>query len=327
MHTSTKSAPRENDSANPDLPPLAELLRQHSHREWYFVQPGGNWGDHLIYAGAEALATRLGLSWKSYDFRDFDSSRVPAGAAIYLHGGGGFNPWGSRRAFANLRNAVGVQNAIVIQGPQTADLMSELTVSLFAETFQSSRAATICFYARERNTLDFLKATLPTFVSIGLDHDTALHLQQSDVTRLAHLDSVPPGRYHLLVSRDDDEVPATQPLADHRSVVMDPGYFARSFGHWIRIHAFAKSIRSNRLHSAIVGALLGKPVTLMGGSYHKNRSIWEYSLKDLGVTWYAEPNAAISQSDDSKTHTPATIFQKSWKVRRAKMWLKGVPLK
>ena len=327
MNTSTQTGPRDNESAPPDIPPLAELFCQHSHREWHFVQPGGNWGDHLIYAGAEALATRLGLNWKSYDYRDFDSSRLPAGAAIYLHGGGGFNPWGSRRAFTNLTNAIAVKDAIVIQGPQTADVLSELTGSLFAEAFQNLRAATVFIYARERNTLDFLKATLPTFVSIGLDSDTALHLHQSDVTRLAHLDSIPAGRYHLLVARDDDEVPSTQPLDDNGSVVMDPAYFAQSFEHWIRIHAFAKSIRSNRLHSAIVGALLGKPVTLMGGSYHKNRSIWEYSLKDLGVSWGEEPNRPPAKSDKPKPLSSATIFQKSWKLKRAKMWLKGVPLK
>ena len=27
------------------------------------------------------------------------------------------------------------------------------------------------------------------------------------------------------------------------------------------------------------------PTTIAGGSYHKNRSIWEYSLKDIGIDW------------------------------------------
>ena len=327
MEISPPTATTDEVSARPSPPPLEELFRQHKHREWHFVQPGGNWGDQLIYAGAEALAKRLGLTWKNHDFRDFDPSRLQPGAAIYLHGSGGFNPWGSKRAFTNLKNALTVSDAIVVQGPQTSDVLSELTTNLFAEAFQSARTHNVFFYAREKSTLEFVKAKLPTFVSIGLDRDTALHLRQSDILRLANLDTVPPGRYHLLVSRDDDEVPNTQPIAENGAVVMDPGYFARSFEHWIRIHAFARTIRSNRLHSSIAGAILGKPVTLMGGSYHKNKSIWEYSLKDLGVLWSDESAATDSRQPAPKPNSLSKLLSTSWKGKRALLWLKGVPLK
>ncbi|MFW5701162.1 MAG: polysaccharide pyruvyl transferase family protein [Cyclobacteriaceae bacterium] len=46
-------------------------------------------------------------------------------------------------------------------------------------------------------------------------------------------------------------------------------------------------IRTNRLHVAIGGALLGKKVYLQANSYFKNRAIYEFSLKDKfpNVTW------------------------------------------
>lgn len=327
MEISSPAAATDGVPVRISPPPLEELFRQHKHREWHFVQPGGNWGDQLIYAGAEALARRLGLTWKDHDFRDFNPSRLHAGAAIYLHGSGGFNPWGSKRAFSNLKNALSVPDALVVQGPQTSDVLSEITKNLFTEAFQSARTCNVFFYARERSTLEFVNGTLPRFVSIGLDRDTALHLRKSDILDLANLDTVPAGRYHLLVSRDDDEVPNTQPVAESDAVVIDPGYFARSFEHWIRIHAFAKTIRSNRLHSSIAGAILGKPVTLMGGSYHKNKSIWEYSLKDLGVLWSDESAVTGLRKPAATPNSLSQLLNKSWKGKRALLWLKGVPLK
>ena len=37
-------------------------------------------------------------------------------------------------------------------------------------------------------------------------------------------------------------------------------------------------IRTNRLHVAIAGALLGKRVFMHDNSYGKNRAVWEHSL-------------------------------------------------
>ena len=97
---------------------LEDIFRLHQQKEWYFVRPGGNWGDHLIYAGAEALARRIGINWKDIDYRDFDPGALGNGTAIYLHGGGGFNPWGSKRALTNLSKALSSAVDLVVQGPQ-----------------------------------------------------------------------------------------------------------------------------------------------------------------------------------------------------------------
>ena len=51
------------------------------------------------------------------------------------------------------------------------------------------------------------------------------------------------------------------------------------------MHVYAKSISTNRLHSAILGAICGKPVTLGPSSSHKNKSVWQYSLASGNVRW------------------------------------------
>lgn len=41
----------------------------------------------------------------------------------------------------------------------------------------------------------------------------------------------------------------------------------------------ANSIQTDRLHVAIAGALLGIPTKLYPGTYHKNQSVWNYSIR------------------------------------------------
>lgn len=308
---------------------LSGLFEEHRDRMWYFVQPGGNWGDYLIYAGAEALARRLRLKWTTLDYRNFDPTDIPAGAAIYLHGSGGFNPWGSRRAFSNLERALSVTGALVVQGPQTAEIGSPETKELLVDACKDRRAEAVHFFARERNTFAFLNDALPADMRIHLDHDTALHLTPSDILALADLRSLPDGRYTLFVSRADDEAPASEPTEEGDLAVMDPAYFAVDFKHWIRIHAFARRIITNRLHSSIVGSLLGKPVVLMAGSYHKNRSIWEQSLRERGVEWREEQVWLQSLVKKSARSSLADMLSRShsWKLQRAAMWIRGVPLR
>jgi hypothetical protein len=305
---------------------LTNLFAANRDRRWYFVNPGGNWGDHLIYAGAESLARSHGLSWTSLDYRNIDDAPPPPGSAIYLHGGGGLNPWCSGRAFAILRSALRAPGVLVIQGPQTCDTANDETRRLFASALAETAAEEVHFFVRELTSARYLAEMLPPAFSLHVEHDTAFHLPLDELLALAGLRKLPTGRYSLIVSREDDEISSTGPLAAGRdSVRMDPANYARDFSHWLRIHAFATQIASNRLHSAIVGSLLGKPVQLLPGSYHKNRSVWEFSLKERGVEWrdrLDEPSPGAS----SLAWLPERI-RNSWKVRRALFRARGVPLK
>jgi hypothetical protein len=90
----------------------------------------------------------------------------------------------------------------------------------------------------------------------------------------------------------------------------------------VRIHLFARSITTNRLHSAIIGAIAGKPVTIGPGSYHKNRSVWQYSLAERGVRWVdaiEPPAAGLWQRLPSR-------IRDSYKIRQLRLALHRVPL-
>jgi exopolysaccharide biosynthesis predicted pyruvyltransferase EpsI len=303
---------------------LAQLFSTHRDRDWYFLSPGGNWGDHLIYAGAESLARSLGLRWTNLDFRDLEHRLPPPGAAVYLHGGGGLNPWCSGRAFENLRRALTVADALVVQGPQSCDTESPMTRELFAATLAQSAAREVHIFAREATSARFLAQVLPNAFRLHLDEDTAFHLPAAELLVLCGLPEIPAGRYRLLVARDDDEAPPAPLPAGKEVVSLDPAYVAKSFAHWLRIHAFASRIITNRLHSAIVGSLLGKPVELLPGSYHKNRSVWEFSLERRGVAW-SDGLDGCAPSPQIAAWLPQRV-RNSWKFQRALLRLRGVPL-
>jgi hypothetical protein len=300
---------------------LQQVFEQNAHRRWFFLAPGGNWGDDLIYRGAEALARRAGVTWTDVSRGELPRLGLAPEDALYLHGSGGFNTWCSGRPFGDLEAAMAREVALVVQGPSTAEDDDGLLRERIAPALRSSAAAELLFFAREETTRRNLERALgpEPLASILLDHDTALNLTAQDLMDLADRsgERVPAGRYLLDVRREDPESAGLGPAPLSR-VVLDPAYFARSFEHWLALHIEARSVTSDRLHSAIVSTLLGKDVTLFPGSYHKNRSVFEHSLRDRGVRW---------QEADPAPTEPALLrrVRNSYKFRRLKCFLAGVP--
>ena len=90
--------------------------------------------------------------------------------------------------------------------------------------------------------------------------------------------------FKLAAIREDPESPDTLPESvdlEEYDVVVDPCQTNR----WGSLHLYATEILTNRSHSAILGAILGKKTKMFAGKYHKNRSIWGFSLKRRGVEW------------------------------------------
>jgi exopolysaccharide biosynthesis predicted pyruvyltransferase EpsI len=302
---------------------LRSLFESHRDAPWVFVRPGGNYGDDLIYAGADKLATRCGLAWQTCNAETFPRFTVSNQHCIYLHGGGGLNTWGRGRAFHCLAEALSRDVRLVIQGPQTI----ESAADAIKQRLRSAHARVLCeqlvFFARDPFSFSILQQMNLERAEIGLEHDTALNLEAEDLLELAALDAMPGGRYDLIVLRQDDEQPSVASANSvSQGIVCDPAYVADSFEHWLRIHLFSRAIVTNRLHSAIAGAIADKPVTLSGGSYHKNRSIWEFSLEQRGVRWADEIHASRSIWD-----TLPNRFRDSYKLRKLRFLVQRIPLR
>lgn len=307
---------------------LRPIFERYRDRTWYFLRPLGNFGDDLLFAGAEKLADELGLKWSTCETADFRSARTSQEHCIYLHGGGGYNSWSSGRAFVNLELAVGRQVPLVVQGPVTVAGKPEWLGSRFRAALNRVNCRELVFLAREDVTLGILRDLdlRGQGAVLARDDDSALALTADDLLRLAGLDAMPAGSYDLVALREDNEQPEGERQGagrPPRGAVLDPARAARDFPHWLRIHLHARSITTNRLHSAIAGVIAGKPVALAPGSYHKNRAVFEASLRDRGARWIdvlERPRAPLWS-------VLPGIVRRSYKVRQLRYALQGVPLR
>lgn len=69
----------------------------------------------------------------------------------------------------------------------------------------------------------------------------------------------------------------------------DPAEYCHTVDQYIDMAQRYEHIVTDRVHFAICGLGLHRKVTLLPCAYHKNRSIWESSLKDLGCQWADHP--------------------------------------
>ena len=258
---------------------LKDIFEAYENRKFLMVEPGGNQGDSMIYAGARKLADEVGLNFESvYCGPQAVPPKCDQTTIIYLHGGGGFCTWWNWTP--RLLKALRVQNPhnIIIVGPTTI-ARQEWYLKKYMP-----RPEKIIFFARERTTAKYVKHLFfPKHTA--MDHDTALFLKMGDGYLTPLLDGCEPEElFTFLGIREDPE------SLDKIPESIDPSKFDHVIDpcqtkSWAYFHVKASEIVTNRSHSAILGMILKKPTTIFPGRYHKNRSIWEYSLRDNGVKW------------------------------------------
>ena len=273
---------------------LEDMFRENRHHPFAFIQSKGNYGDHLIYAGAEKVANQLNLRYISTSHK----SKIKSDTIIYLHGGGGYNSWwgwtGQLLRQIRSRNP----HNLIIVGPSTTSLELEYLTKLLPKNDEK-----ILFFAREHTTYHFVKDNL--FSKVYLDHDTALQLTLNDEFLKKILKDIKnEANYSFLALRDDKESDDLYPVNPEKfDIVCDPvliepaiirkihSFFGITSKKWAKLHYQASKITTNRSHSAMLGSILNKSVEIFANSYHKNRSIWEYSLRDRGITWVGPARA------------------------------------
>lgn len=263
---------------------LQSVFEFYDSRKFVFVESGGNYGDHLIYRGADKLAREANLEFESVPHKKFMNSTFDDDAIIYFHGGGGYNPWWRGRVIQELKKASETHGGLLIQGPQTVYTDQNFLQKQISNTLQETTLDKVFFYTRERTSYDVLKQVLPEQVDLQVDHDTALHLNASDLPRTG----MSPRGHTFYGIRDDKE---SRSIAKQRKpfrMWFDPVPYSSSFDEWVGHHARAGTVITNRLHSAVVSTILEKPTVLLPNSYHKNRSVYEFSLADRGAKWREE---------------------------------------
>lgn len=303
---------------------LPELFSQYKNKKFIFIQPGGNWGDHLIYFGAEYLAEQLGLDFISKTKEEFLALDDITDQVIYIHGGGAFNSWCSDSGFRLLTAALKKESNIVIYGPASCGDDVQFLIEQFTKCFIENKSEKCYMFAREQKTFDMFSniTTINEHVTLSKDVDTAFHLSKKAVIKRVGEEKF---LYDFYGFREDNEACNQKHEFSFSEVVFDPPLWCNSFEHWLKVHLYAKKIITNRTHSSIIGSILEKPTYLFSGSYHKNRSIWLETLQDKNVHWLESEQAIKLVTKNWLDHLLPSLVKKSWKVKQAFLNWKKVP--
>lgn len=299
---------------------LLTLFLEYNRSPFLFVEPGGNYGDSLIYKGAYKLAESADLDYEVLSHESYMRGEFKKDAIVYIHGSGGFVPIWSGTPIAELEKAVASAHRVIIVGPQTVWPDDTFLHDRVARVVNEAKSQDIFFHVRECVSYEAVVRNLPSFVTVVLEHDTALNLGREDF--LADRDeeedgtrySGRRGAYTLYAIREDKEAQG-RCRRDPFAVWLDPVKESRSFVEWVKLHQGARAIVTNRLHSAICGCVLGLPTTLVANSYHKNRAVWEFSLRGRGVKWLDRAENSI-MGDLANRLGPTRWFFSRGPVRR-----------
>ena len=257
---------------------LKRFFEERCDKEFLLVAPGGNKGDHLIWAGGRKLADSVDLNYRWTRISPLKNvPRLDEDVVIYVHGNGGFKkdtPWISE-LLKRLRRR-NPDNFLVV-GPSTVSLNVGFMENLLNEVHVD------CFFTRDLNSYNHMRELMD---NVLVDHDEALNLAVGD-GYLESVTKIPPneirGVHRLLSLRKKDLAETNVSVPVEKYDVVNPEPFYKD--GWAKWHYEASSITSNRLHSAVLGCILGKPTYLVRGRWHKQRSVWDYSLKPRGVKW------------------------------------------
>jgi exopolysaccharide biosynthesis predicted pyruvyltransferase EpsI len=180
-----------------------------------------------------------------------------------------------------LKKAAQTHEGILIQGPSTVHIDRAFLRERVAASLEQTTLQSVYFFAREQTSYEVLKEILPRRVELRVDHDTALHLNAED---LPQAQATSAGHVFFAIRSDEERADVIDTPKPFR-MWYDPVPVSQSFGDWVHHHAQARRIVTNRLHSAVLSSILGKLVIFLPNSYHKNRSVYEFSLADRGVEW------------------------------------------
>jgi hypothetical protein len=210
-----------------------------------YVRPVGNVGDDLIELAMAQLFATYGIRWSLVHL---DAAPQALDGLDMLVFGGGGNMGTRYPGNHDLRGQA---------------LATGLPLVILPQSFTSAEDRTFHrVYVRERASLAYRPDGI-------LAPDLALGLAWPEPTRPTH----DLGLY----LRRDQERGGRKPL-----LARDPIRLADTPAEYLAFAARHRRIVTDRLHFAVAGLHAGRDVTLVANDYHKNRSMHETWLADLG---------------------------------------------
>jgi exopolysaccharide biosynthesis predicted pyruvyltransferase EpsI len=306
------------------------LLLKHRNSRFLVIDPEGGYGDELILMGLEKKLRKMNIHYRLLRIRKSPFANKALAAlldysprlqrAIHTVRSGFLErylrqPIGPVDEKATM--AVGEAQVILFRGGSylndiwkgyaALNLVSKFTlhrpralVIIASHSFYFNRMqlpknfaqieAEMHVFCREKESYKLLRSLRrPRNLHVYLSPDTALYLTRKDFH-----EQVKRGSYVLIAPRLDRESLVNWRIRQlrnrcTRTIVKDINLLP-SFMSFIDITAKAARVYTDRLHVAILAAILRKEIYLLPNSYHKNKSTYEFSLKRFHNVHFIDTN-------------------------------------
>jgi len=212
----------------------------------------GNVGDYLLYAATRQLLDDFGIEWVSTNIISHDDPRRQGVDHLLLFAGGNMG-YGPCTAIRERALSYGIPATLL---PQSW---------LIYESGPYDR-----MFAREHQSMQIcMRTELAPDLALGFDFPES--------------ETSPTLGKGLFCRRFGNQL-----FPDHRGS-SDPAEYCHTIDAYAKLAARYSHVVTDRLHFAITALGMRRKVTLLPVSYHKNRSMWETSLRQLGVAWAERP--------------------------------------
>ncbi len=284
------------------MDPFEEYLAQNRDKYITVITPGGNHGDTLIHMGLMKKLDEFNIQYSCFNLEElyrmnpiigvkylvniafwrlgydhgFKLIDIPSETEHILFEGGGYlnDIWYGPTLFRQVMKRT---TAPIAVGPQSY----LFTRTRFKEYFQDKRP--VHLFCREKySQKHLLEQALPENVLVSVSPELALYLTEEDIVEYIEPRT---DNYTLLAFRDDKESVISKHTRKmlfnqlEKPLISDIS-MKNTLTDFVSTIYNAEYIYTDRLHVAILSKILGKPATLFGNKYHKNRGVWELSLKE-----------------------------------------------
>ena len=218
-----------------------------------FIRIHGNVGDDLIYAGTRQLLSQL--QYREISVRSLDAH---AGDTAIVAGSGGWCH--AYHSMPGYLEQIEQRFERVIVFPSSFDVSEESVRNALSNT-------KALIFAREQQSYDQIR----DLCNADTAHDCAFFFDYRAYQRRGH--------GVLNAFREDGEAAPFEIPRDNEDISRT----CESLDEWLWKIAHFETVRTDRAHVTIAGALLGKNVRYRTSNYHKVSAIVEFALQDFSV--------------------------------------------
>jgi len=247
--------------------PLIDFLQKYSQKTVRFFPHSGNMGDGLITYATLKLFEYFGINHTIHDQKArFD------GELIFI-GGGGNMVEGHYEDVARLIWEHRENNKIVLL-PHTIVGYEDI----IKETYNN-----LTIFCREAKTYSHCLNAGGNPDALHLCHDAALYLSDDHFSQRSVV-----GTGRLNAMRTDAESLGTKHEANNYDISLAwngdiwtrPEFVEAATNSMAEFVSQFAEVRTDRLHVAIMSALIGRSVSMYPNNYFKNRSVFDHSLSE-----------------------------------------------